>query len=324
SALRASHAWVDPNGDPAVKASYKFIHHMVMMDGSVGAANTIGCSTGIGYLNHPPGTTGRPNIPAGDRAGVYAHLAAHIKDADMEPPELTRTLPNGREVRIATEAWPLEELEIRAEGDGMTFRGYAAVFGKPSEDLGGFRETIRPGAFAKTLTEKRAIKMFWNHNTDIPLGSTRSGLTLTEDAKGLLAEGRLPDTSAGRDMSVLIRDHIVDSMSFGFQTVKDSWSEDLSQRELIEARLFEVSPVTAWPAYPQTSASVRELAAEIEAEPDTLAEAFRVLREPEGRLSDEQHQLLVTLINARHASAVMPVALASWRERFAAKGLTAV
>lgn len=232
--------------------------------------------------------------------------------------------PTGREVRIANEAWPLEDLEFRSDGDGMTFRGYAAVFGKPSDDLGGFRETIRPGAFTKTLTEKRAIKMFWNHNTDIPLGSTRSGLTLTEDEKGLLAEGRLPDTTAGRDMSVLIREKIVDSMSFGFQMVKDSWSDDQKTRDLIEVKLWEVSPVTAWPAYPQTSASVRELAAEIEVEPDILAEAFRVLREPEGHLDDEQHQLLITLINARHTSLVMPVALAQWRERLASKGLAAV
>jgi len=235
--------------------------------------------------------------------------------------------PTGREVRITTEAWPLEELTIRAEGDGMTFKGYAAVFDSWSDDLGGFREKIRPGAFAKTLSEKRAIKMFWNHNTDIPLASTRGSLTLTEDDKGLLAEAKLPDTTAGRDMAKLIADKTVDSMSFGFQTIKDAWDKEDSnraERELIEVRLWEVSPVTGWPAYPKTSASVRELAEAIDAEPDTLAEAFRALREPEGQLTDEQHQLLIALINARHASAVMPVALAEWRERFASKGLAAV
>jgi len=260
-------------------------------------------------------------MPMGDMQAK--HKTMHGSEAEHSHPS-ENAAPKPREIRVSTEAWPTEDLEFRADGDGMTFRGYAAVFGKPSDDLGGFRETIRPGAFAKTLKEKRAIKMFWNHNTDIPLGSTRSGLVLSEDDKGLLAEGRLPDTTAGRDMSVLIRDGIVDSMSFGFQTVKDSWSDDQKNRDLIEARLFEVSPVTAWPAYPQTSASVRDLAAEIEAEPDTLAEAFRVLREPEGRLDDEQHRLLVTLLNARHASAVMPVTLAKWRERLASLESAAV
>ena len=207
--------------------------------------------------------------------------------------------PTGREFRVAVDTWPSEAIELRAEGDGMTFSGYAAVFNSRSDDLGGFTETIRPGAFDKTLGEKRAIKMFWNHNTDIPLGSTRANLTLAVDERGLLATAKLPDTTAGHDMATLVRDKIVDSMSFGFQTVKDSWSEDLTKRELIEARLYEVSPVTGWPAYPKTSASVRELAEAIDAEPDALAEAFAVLREQDAKLTAEQASLLTSLINAR-------------------------
>jgi len=207
--------------------------------------------------------------------------------------------PTGREFRVSTETWPDDAIELRAEGDGMTFSGYAAVFNSRSEDLGGFRETIRPGAFDKTLGEKRAIKMFWNHNSDIALGSTRSNLTLSVDDRGLLATAKLPETTAGRDMATLVRDKIVDSMSFGFQTVKDSWTEDLTHRELVEVRLFEVSPVTGWPAYPKTSASVRELAETIEAEPDDLAEAFNVLRDPEARLTRAQASLLTKLINSR-------------------------
>jgi HK97 family phage prohead protease len=209
--------------------------------------------------------------------------------------------PTGREVRVAVETWPLEDVEVRADGDGMTFSGYAAVFNSWSDDLGGFREKIRPGAFRKSLGEKRAIKMFWNHNTDIALGSTRGNLTLTEDDKGLLAEARLPDTTTGRDMAILVRDKIVDSMSFGFNTIKDSWAgldTDRAERELIEVRLWEVSPVTGWPAYPKTTASVRDLAEIIEVEPDELAAAFAVLRTDE-KLTDAQAGLLSALINAR-------------------------
>lgn len=217
------------------------------------------------------------------------------------------TKPTGREFRVATETWPEETIELRAEGDGMTFSGYAAVFNSRSEDLGGFRETIRAGAFDKTLREKRAVKMFLNHNTDIVLGSTRSNLTLEPDDRGLLATAKLPETTAGRDTATLVRDKIIDSMSFGFQVVKDSWTEDLSHRELIEIRLFEVSPVTGWPAYPATSASVRELAEEIDAEPDELAEAFSVLRDPEARLSRVQASLLTKLINARSDNPVTAV-----------------
>lgn len=208
--------------------------------------------------------------------------------------------PTGREVRVAAETWPLEDVEIRAEGDGLSFRGYAARFNSRSEDLGGFRETIKPGAFSKSLAQKRAIKMFLNHNDNIVLASTRGGtLTLTEDDKGLLAETTLPDNEWGRPVADAVRRGDIDSMSFGFQTVRDSWSEDLSERELHEVRLFEVSPVTAWPAYPATSASVRDLAQAIDAEPDELAAAFAVLRDAEARLTPEQASLLTQLINAR-------------------------
>jgi HK97 family phage prohead protease len=211
--------------------------------------------------------------------------------------------PTGREFRVASDTWPSESVELRAEGDGMTFSGYAAVFNSWSEDLGGFRERIDPRAFDATLKQDRAVKMFWNHNADFPLGSTRANLSLAVDDRGLLATAKLPDTTHGRDMATLVREGIVDSMSFGFQARKDEWPT-AGERILLDIRLFEVSPVTGWPAYPKTSASVRELASEIDAEPDALAEAFAVLRDTDAKLTDEQQRLLVTLINARYGTPV--------------------
>ena len=80
AALRKAFAWVDPDGDPDAKSSYKFIHH-----NAGGAANVKACVTGIGVLN---GGRGGANIPDDQRKGVWAHLAAHLRDADVEPPEL--------------------------------------------------------------------------------------------------------------------------------------------------------------------------------------------------------------------------------------------
>ena len=34
---------------------------------------------------------------------------------------MTFQKPTGREVRVASETWPIEAVELRAEGDGMTF-----------------------------------------------------------------------------------------------------------------------------------------------------------------------------------------------------------
>lgn len=85
AALRALHAWYDPQGDPEAKGSYKFPHHFVATDGSVGDASTRAASSGIGVLN---GGRGGASIPPADVQGVYRHLAGHLRDAEMTPPEL--------------------------------------------------------------------------------------------------------------------------------------------------------------------------------------------------------------------------------------------
>lgn len=85
---RRIYAWRDPDGDPAVKSTYKFVHHMVGEGGEPGAANIRGCQTGIGVLN---GGRGGTTIPDGDQQDVWNHLARHLRDADVEPPELKAT-----------------------------------------------------------------------------------------------------------------------------------------------------------------------------------------------------------------------------------------
>ena len=225
--------------------------------------------------------------------------------------------PQGREVRVAVDTWPLADMEIRAEGDGLTFRGYAAVFNSDSEPLP-FVERIRPGAFRKSLGEKRSIKMFHNHNSDIVLASTKARtLVLSEDERGLLAEATLPDNYWGHYVRDAVKRGDIESMSFGFQTVQDSWSKDGNERELIEARLFEVSDVSGWPAYPATSASVREMAEAIDTEPDDLAAAFGVLREADAKLTPAQHELLIRAINTKYDLPVVPPRLAAERARWA-------
>ncbi|HEY7823400.1 MAG TPA: HK97 family phage prohead protease [Acidimicrobiia bacterium] len=152
--------------------------------------------------------------------------------------------------------------ELRAEGDGNTFVGYAAVFDSPSQPLP-FIERIAPGAFAKTLRDrKRDIRLYVNHDSNLVLASRRSGtLRLSEDDRGLRVEADLPDTTAGRDIRELMRTGVVDKMSFGFQVDRrgDKWSDDGMERTLTSVRLFEVSIVTGFPAYEQTTAAVRSL-----------------------------------------------------------------
>jgi uncharacterized protein len=165
--------------------------------------------------------------------------------------------------QVETRRITFNEFELRAtpEGDGMSFSGYAAVFNSDSEPLP-FIERIAPGAFAKSLKSRNNIRMYMNHDSSMLLGTTRSKtVRLAEDSKGLFVDADLPDTSVGRDLSVLMQRGDVDSMSFGFTVPQggDRWSDDGSRRELRQIRLFEVSVVTGFPAYTATSASVRSL-----------------------------------------------------------------
>lgn len=85
SELRSVFAWQDPEGDPEEKSSYKMAHH----HGVGGPANVRACLMAIARLND-----GKSGIPDADRKAVYDHLAAHLRDADIEPPEL-KEAPGG-------------------------------------------------------------------------------------------------------------------------------------------------------------------------------------------------------------------------------------
>lgn len=268
AALRRMHAWVDPGGDPEAKSSYKLPHHMVDESGNVGPANMRACAAAMAVLN---GARGGADIPEEDRQAVWDHLAAHMRDAGMEPPELKRS-PSAVEHR----AFTLQGLEIRAAGDGgPRIVGYAAVFDKPSVDLGGFTEIIRRGAFSKTLNDGADVRALWNHDPNYVLGRTKSGtLELNEDDTGLRIEISPPDTQWARDLMETIRRGDVDQMSFGFRTIRDRWQSDqngVTVRELLEVALYDISPVT-FPAYPDTQVQVRSAIAELQAQIDRLSQ----------------------------------------------------
>ncbi len=187
-----------------------------------------------------------------------------------------------------------------ASADKMTFRGYAAVFNSPSEPLP-FTEVIREGAFNRSLKTRNEVKMFMNHNTDHVLASTRSGtLKLIEDSTGLLAEAKLPETTSGKDLSILMQRGDVHSMSFGFSVPPngDKWSQDGATRELHQIRLHEVSVVTGFPAYEATTADVRTidiLATRTLVDADVLADAMIRLEEGQN-LTESQAEILTTVV----------------------------
>ncbi len=150
------------------------------------------------------------------------------------------------------------ELRINRDADSPIIEGYGAVFNTLSKDLGGFRETIDPGTFAKTIKEAD-IRSLYNHNMDLVLGRKSSGtLELKEDNIGLYFRATPPDTGYARDLIALIERGDVSDSSFGFRAIVDDWQiegED-NIRTLKEVALFDTGPVT-FPAYPGTTVAVR-------------------------------------------------------------------
>lgn len=152
-----------------------------------------------------------------------------------------------------------EPIEVRAAGDDITLAGYAAVYDSLSLDMGGWREMIAPGAFARSLSGD--IRALYDHDTGLVLGRTKSGtLKIYDDARGLRVEVNPPNTAMARSVVESIRRGDIDQMSFGFRTIRDKWTGqgETMIRTLEDVELLEVSFV-AFPAYPETSAAVRSL-----------------------------------------------------------------
>lgn len=156
------------------------------------------------------------------------------------------------------------DIEYRGETKAPVLRGHAAVFNSLSQDMGGFREQILPGAFTDSL--KDDVRLLVNHD-GLPLARTISNtLKLSEDGRGLVIEASLEpsDPDVQRLLPKLQRGD-VSQMSFGFSVRPggQDWAKDDEGRvirSLKQVRLFDVSVVT-FPAYTATDVAVRELRA---------------------------------------------------------------
>lgn len=170
--------------------------------------------------------------------------------------------------QIERRNFQIAELRIDSGADmPPKISGHAAVFDALSQDLGGFRERIAPGAFAATL-QSADVRALFNHDPNYVLGRNVAGtLRLKEDMTGLAIEIDPPETAFARDLMISMARGDITQMSFGFVTKADKWAKVDGGwvRTLLEAELFDVSPVT-YPAYLQTDVAVRSMRAAIDAE----------------------------------------------------------
>lgn len=170
-----------------------------------------------------------------------------------------------------------------ASDDGLTFRGYAAVFGASTvidSWEGRFEETVAPGAFKRTLSERTPVFQF-DHGQHPMIGSIPLGkiTEAREDARGVYVEARLHDNWLTQPVRDAIASKSITGMSFRFEPLQDRWVDhdgselrDVDQirraisrsegpmprRTLVQVRSKEMGPVV-FPAYEDTTAEVRSV-----------------------------------------------------------------
>jgi uncharacterized protein len=189
-------------------------------------------------------------------------------------------------------------------GDGLTLEGHAAVFGQETRIdswEGTFVETIRKGAFRKTIRERTPVMQF-DHGRHPLVGSLPIGRIedLREDDEGLYVRGRITDNWLIQPVRDAIAERTVNGMSFRFEVMRQEWRDAQGKvlkdpdeinrllwdpgdrgplrRDLIELRVPELGPVV-FPAYEGTAVSVRasDVAAHIRGSEGLRREVQRAL-----------------------------------------------
>lgn len=139
---------------------------------------------------------------------------------------------------------------------GRTLHGYAAVYGVESGDLGGFRETISPGAFADVLGAD--VRCLLNHDPNQVLGRSAAGtLRLRDEERGLRFECDLPDSPLGENVREAVRRGDIDGASFRFKVAEDEWDEAGERRTIRRIGTLSDVTVATYGAYPQASVELR-------------------------------------------------------------------
>lgn len=157
----------------------------------------------------------------------------------------TLTLDLGHEARIAS---GFEVRRVDGESHLAEFRGYASVTGVAYDvaggvDMGGWVETIAPGAFKRTLGRDQNRALLFHHDGSRVLATTRAGtLSMIEDEIGLLVSAQL-DTRVSwiNDLVMQVEAGTIDEMSIGFYALGSEWSKDYNERTITEVRLVEAT-----------------------------------------------------------------------------------
>lgn len=164
----------------------------------------------------------------------------------MTVPVETRALRDQLVKVRETRRFHYTEFEVREKANGsggtvLEFEGYASSIESPYEMhdcCGPYTEVVRSGAFDKTLSEGCDTSFLLNH-TGLTMARTKAGtLKLAADDFGLHA---LANFDAARPDVQMLRSAVerkeIDEMSMAFRTLRQLWSPDYDQRDLLELSL---------------------------------------------------------------------------------------
>lgn len=116
----------------------------------------------------------------------------------------------------------------------LRIAGYAALFDVPD----GAKDTIRMGAFARTLASRRgAIPLYWQHRPEQLLGEVELA---EEDGRGLRVIARIDNHNSRAVTALLAKE--VNGLSFGYRA--RGYRLTSGGRVLDDIDLIEVSLVT--------------------------------------------------------------------------------
>jgi HK97 family phage prohead protease len=163
-------------------------------------------------------------------------------------------------------------VELRGSGS-RKIGGYASVFEKRSQNLGGFVEVVEKSAFKRTLGDGGNVFCRFEHET--LLGTTAAGtLQLNVDARGLDYVCEVPFSR--EDVLELVARGDIRNSSFSFQAMEQAWSHDLGYpvRHLVAVRLIDVAPVTI-PAYEDATVALRSLGIQFDAPVEEIYDMAR-------------------------------------------------
>jgi HK97 family phage prohead protease len=193
--------------------------------------------------------------------------AGHTKSAGrpgMDRAGMNSSGPDG-EFRTMPLSSPLD---VAANGDGLTFSGYAAVYNRTariSATDGDFDEQIMPGAF-RAVAAGAYPKLMFEHGRHPLIGTMPLGkiTDAREDDTGLWIEARLTDNWLISPVRDAVANEALDGMSFRFTVDGDdgeTWTDrqgDIPLRSLMSLNVPELGPVV-FPAYEPTTANVRSV-----------------------------------------------------------------